>query len=139
MLRIRASFHGTGPPPHPSVVSFGDQPFPHPSPSQPDGWHIRITGYIDMQASHPCMTRGFASSLGFRVHDIDSSASGSFLEVQDRPGGPRQLSNIRHRGKHHGIGRVMEVVMMLSRPSQEARRVFVNFMCVETGALRCTS
>jgi len=124
---------GRGPPPHPSVVSLEGVPLPHPPPLHPDGWHIRTIGYIDVLASHPVMTRGFAESLGFRIQDIDTSASGSIFELQDRPGGHRQLSHDRHRGNYHGIGRIIRVPMMLFRPAQEARHVLVNFIIVETG------
>ena len=79
------------------------------------------------------MTRSFAEFLGYRAQDIDTSVAGSIYEFQDRPGGSRELSMDRHRGNFHGIGRIVGIPMTLSRPSQEARTVLVNFIIVEPG------
>ena len=97
MPKIRASFVGKGPLPHPSIGSFGGVPPPPPPTVHPDGWHIRTSGYVDSLASHPFMTRN-AESIGYRTQDIDTSVAGSIYELQDRPRGSRELSMDRHRG-----------------------------------------
>ena len=79
------------------------------------------------------MTQNFAESLGYCAQDIDTSVAGSIYELQDRPGGSREPSNDRHQGNFHGIGRIMGIPMMLSRPSQEARTVLVNMIIAEPG------
>ena len=133
MPRMKASFPGTGAPPHGCVLSFvGEHPPGHP----PGGRFIRNSDYIDMQASHPFMRHTFAETIGLRVHNIDTTASGSVFELHDRSGGPRELSNRRHRSNHHSIGRIKHVLILLSKPLQQDRVVFVDYIIVENGTLR---
>ena len=51
-------------------------------------------------------------------------------------GGPRELSNRRHRSNHHSIGRIKHVLILLSKPLQQDRVVFVDYIIVENGTLR---